>query len=176
MSKTHISELSKQAVPLTNTSSPEPQPVTVVARDSGPRVNTVDDQIAKQIELLEPIFDQMRNGTSPQERMRAFSALVTRCAKSTHHQIFNRVFKFFNEHKNEAFLSESEALQCSDLLQFDHGKQVHIFYVIMMTLAKPRKGSRLELNTISRMFNSDFSTWVGVRCDRLGLGQKSIRL
>lgn len=88
--------------------------------------------------------------------------------------ILEKVYKFFVEHKNDAFLSPENALQRNVILDKEVNLQVRIFYKLMYSLAKgtaTRRNTNLE--TIRTIFKSDeISSWVG---DKIKMLHRSTR-
>lgn len=88
--------------------------------------------------------------------------------------ILEKVYKFFVEHKNDAFLNPENALQRNVILDKEVNLQVRIFYKLMYSLAKgtaTRRNTNLE--TIRTIFKSDeISSWVG---DKIKMLHRSTR-
>lgn len=84
--------------------------------------------------------------------------------------VLDKVYKFFVEHKNDAFLSPENALQRNVILDKDVSLQVRIFYKIMYSLAKgTATRHNTNLDTIRTIFKSDeISSWVADKIRMLG--------
>ena len=89
--------------------------------------------------------------------------------------VLDKVYKFFVEHKNDAFLSPENALQRNVILDKDVSLQVRIFYKIMYSLAKGTATKyNTNLDTIRTIFKSDeISSWVA---DKIRMLHRSTRV
>lgn len=89
--------------------------------------------------------------------------------------VLDKVYKFFVEHKNDAFLSPENALQRNVILDKDVSLQVRIFYKIMYSLAKgTATRHNTNLDTIRTIFKSDeISSWVA---DKIRMLHRSTRV
>ena len=101
-------------------------------------------------------------GVGTVKKINALALVLQYVKRQPKTSVLDKVYKFFVEHKNDAFLSPENALQRNVILDKDVNLQVRIFYKIMYSLAKGTANRRnTNLDTIRTIFKSDeISSWV----------------
>lgn len=101
-------------------------------------------------------------GIGTVKKINALSLVLQYVKRQPKTSVLDKVYKFFVEHKNDAFLSPENALQRNVILDKEVNLQVRIFYKIMYSLAKGTATRRnTNLDTIRTIFKSDeISSWV----------------
>ena len=101
-------------------------------------------------------------GVGTVKKINALALVLQYVKRQPKTSVLDKVYKFFVEHKNDAFLSPENALQRNVILDKDVNLQVRIFYKIMYSLAKGTATRRnTNLDTIRTIFKSDeISSWV----------------
>lgn len=101
-------------------------------------------------------------GVGTVKKINALALVLQYVKRQPKTSVLDKVYKFFVEHKNDAFLSPENALQRNVILDKEVNLQVRIFYKIMYSLAKGTATRRnTNLDTIRTIFKSDeISSWV----------------
>lgn len=109
------------------------------------------------------------------KKIKALALVLQYVKRQPKTSVLDKVYKFFVEHKNDAFLSPENALQRNVILDKDVNLQVRIFYKIMYSLAKGTATRRnTNLDTIRTIFKSDeISSWV---TDKIRMLDRSTRV
>ena len=104
-------------------------------------------------------------GIGTVKKINALSLVLQYVKRQPKTSVLDKVYKFFVEHKNDAFLSPENALQRNVILDKEVNLQVRIFYKIMYSLAKGTATRRnTNLDTIRTIFKSDeISSWVAAK-------------
>lgn len=114
-------------------------------------------------------------GIGTVKKINALSLVLQYVKRQPKTSVLDKVYKFFVEHKNDAFLSPENALQRNVILDKEVNLQVRIFYKIMYSLAKGTATRRnTNLDTIRTIFKSDeISSWVA---DKIRMLHRSTRV
>lgn len=114
-------------------------------------------------------------GIGTVKKINALSLVLQYVKRQPKTSVLDKVYKFFVEHKNDAFLSPENALQRNVILDKEVNLQVRIFYKIMYSLAKGTATKRnTNLDTIRTIFKSDeISSWVA---DKIRMLHRSTRV
>ena len=114
-------------------------------------------------------------GIGTVKKINALSLVLQYVKRQPKTSVLDKVYKFFVEHKNDAFLSPENALQRNVILDKEVNLQVRIFYKIMYSLAKGTATRRnTNLDTIRTVFKSDeISSWVA---DKIRMLHRSTRV
>ena len=114
-------------------------------------------------------------GVGTVKKINALALVLQYVKRQPKTSVLDKVYKFFVEHKNDAFLSPENALQRNVILDKDVNLQVRIFYKIMYSLAKGTATRRnTNLDTIRTIFKSDeISSWVA---DKIRMLHRSTRV
>lgn len=99
------------------------------------------------------------------QRVDALKTVVNTVLRYPKNSVLNTVLDFFKTNKDEAFLSASQALQGTAILEKSINLKVRVFYEIMMELAKGTATKQsIALNMIRNIFDSDdFVNWISVK-------------
>ena len=114
-------------------------------------------------------------GVGTVKKINALALVLQYVKRQPKTSVLDKVYKFFVEHKNDAFLSPENALQRNVILDKEVNLQVRIFYKIMYSLAKGTATRRnTNLDTIRTIFKSDeISSWVA---DKIRMLHRSTRV
>lgn len=114
-------------------------------------------------------------GMGTVKKINALALVLQYVKRQPKTSVLDKVYKFFVEHKNDAFLSPENALQRNVILDKDVSLQVRIFYKIMYSLAKgTATRHNTNLDTIRTIFKSDeISSWVA---DKIRMLHRSTRV
>lgn len=113
-------------------------------------------------------LENFKNATTAGTRISALAKVVDIVVKFPKKAIFDEIFEFFLDNRQEAFLQENTALQGITLLDPTIHQRVRILYMVMITIARGNATRRnISIELLRNIFsNDDFANWVAVKLSR----------
>ena len=113
-------------------------------------------------------LENFKNATTAGTRISALAKVVDIVVKFPKKAIFDEIYTFFLDNRQEAFLQENTALQGITLLDPTLHQRVRILYMVMITIARGNATRRnISIELLRNIFsNDDFANWVAVKLSR----------
>lgn len=169
--------------PATSSSSSDTTTTTTTITSNGATIVLPKKRLVKRksqeernlVNLEAALEEYATAGVGTVKKINALALVLQYVKRQPKTSVLDKVYKFFVEHKNDAFLSPENALQRNVILDKEVNLQVRIFYKIMYSLAKGTATRRnTNLDTIRTIFKSDeISSWVA---DKIRMLHRSTRV
>ena len=158
--------------PVAETPVEEPKPVITVKIKKEPVksvIGATPPQKAKRArDSVTVHLENLKNSPNAMGRIAAWVRIIEVVTRFPKKSVLDEILTFFKENKDEAFLSESVALQGINTVEMTVHQKLRIFYTVMIGLAKrvaTRKNTSIEV--IRNIFASDeLANWVAIQLDK----------
>ena len=131
----------------------------VTARPAQPRPMMSRD--ASIMSRLQSKLGNYKTATAPKDKGLALEGIATIVVENTKKEVLDTVLEFFKQNKDEAFLSESQALQGINSVKRAYATKAMVLYEVMMQLAKgSATPSSVNISVIRNIYNEDFANWL----------------
>lgn len=148
--------------PVETVAKPEKEPVrTIIGGTPLKKAKRAKDNVSIHLENL-------KNSPDAAGRISAWVKIIDVVTNFPKKSVFDEIFTFFKENKNEKFLNEAVALQGLATVEMTAHQKIRIFYTILIGLARrtaTRKNTSIEV--IRNIFlNDEFANWVAIQLDK----------